>query len=676
MSNKPGAIFGEVAPKYWERGFSAIPVKAGTKKPAIAKWNGFNANLPSNERQSQWLRDFPSAGIGLCLGAKLPKGLRIAAIDIDDDRLIKMVVETIGGAPCAKRGAKGLTIFVAADLELKSSKASPPNSKPRVEFFITTGFVVLPPSVHPDTRAPYEWVGESLLDVDFDDLPHLTIKKAALITSIARNKHTEVILGGEGTHDAMLKLTASGLHNYADDDNLIAILSALLPDGYKGNTLDELPEMLLSAREKVLGGGRRSYDPGDDGPLPLGCHSDGRFVIRDRIMNRIEGYTAQNLASEAGLLGLASLDFWGKQFPRCKQGGEITGIKSKIAADAVMEACRSEGPFNLSRVHGRGVWREGDKIIVNLGDPIPDGLKDHYVCFDSLPNLDGEVPHGGDILDVLRNFNWKRDEDAHLLLGWLKIAPVCGALDWRPHIFLTGQKNTGKTTLVRGISGILDPLVVTLDGQSTEAGIRQKLGPDSLPVVLDEFESDGNRSRMKAVIKLARSASSAEGAVARGTPEGRVLEFNIKTTFLFAAINPIPGSAADASRLVVIELEPHDGEQKVREDIERGISWMRESGPAWCRKAIDDLPDVLKTIQKLQKFMPPVDSRHAMNMAILLSAAWVAINGRVPTDDEAKAWLSENGSLVQHHSEAHEENDEIACLNHLLGWEAREGTIG
>ena len=34
MSNKPGAIFGEVALKYWERDLSAIPVKAGTKKPA------------------------------------------------------------------------------------------------------------------------------------------------------------------------------------------------------------------------------------------------------------------------------------------------------------------------------------------------------------------------------------------------------------------------------------------------------------------------------------------------------------------------------------------------------------------------------------------------------------------------------------------------------------------
>jgi hypothetical protein len=672
--------FTEHAPKYWERGLSVIPVKPNSKQPAIKKWSGFNMNLPSLQNQQDWLKNLSSAGVGLCTGAKIVNGFRIAAIDIDDERLVPMVIATIGGAPCAKRGAKGLTIFVLADAEIKSAKCSPPGVKPRVELFTTTGFVVLPPSVHPDTKAPYEWDGEPLDEINFGKLPKLNPEKAAIISHIARSKHTEGVLSGDGTHDAMLRLSASGLHNYSDDDHLNEILSSLLPEGYNGNTRDELPEMLRSARSKDLGSSDGTnvvdFDPGKHGPLPLGCLPDGRFAIRDRLTSRIAGFTAQTLSNEAGLLGLASMGFWGEQFPKYSKNGDLIGIKANIAANSILEACRAKGPFDLSRVHGRGVWRERDKIVVNLGDPIPDGLEDHYVCFSPLPNLGGEPPDGGDILDVLSIFNWKKDEDVHLVLGWLKIAPICGALEWRPHLFLTGPKNTGKTTLVRGISGLLNPLVVSLDGQSTEAGIRQKLGPDSLPVVLDEFESDGNRARMKNVIRLARSASSAEGAVARGTPEGRVLEFNIRTTFLFAAINPIPGSAADASRLVVTELLPHGGEKKARSDIERGISWMQESGPAWCRKAIVDLPCVLETITQLQKFMPPIDSRHALNMAILLSGAWVALKGKVPTDNEAKEWLTMNDSIIIHHSEAHEENDAVACLNHLVGSDTREGTIG
>lgn len=676
MSNSSELVFRVHARDYWELGLSVIPVRPGSKIPAIKKWSGYNVNLPSTERQHEWLQQHPNSGIGLCTGSILPNGKRIAAIDIDDDLLVNCVTAVIGNATCAKRGAKGVTIFVAADKNLKSSKAGLPGGPPRVEFFVTTGFVVLPPSIHPETKAPYDWIEKSLIEINLDDLPSLTLEKAALITAIAKSEHTETIISGVGTHDAMLRLTASGIHQYADDNQLITILSALLPEGYEGNTIKELPEMLKGARTKGLGSGTIIYDPGKTGPMPLGCLPDGRFVIRDRITNRIAGFSAQTLANEAGLLGLSSMDFWAEQFPRFSRSGSLIGIQAKIAANSIMEACRAEGPFDLSRVHGRGVWRERDKIIVNLGDPIPEGLQDHYVCFSPLPDFGGEPPHGGDVLDVLHHFNWKNDQDAHLLLGWLQIAPVCGALEWRPHLFITGPKNTGKTTLIRGMSGLLNPLVVSLDGQSTEAGIRQKLGADSLPVILDEFESDGNRARMKSVIKLARSASSAEGAVARGTPEGRVLEFNIRTTFLFAAINPIPGSAADASRLVVTELFPHEGDKKIRADIETGVSWMRELGPAWCRKTIIDLPIVLKTTVQLQRLMPPIDSRHAQNMAILLSGAWVALKGRVPTDEEAEDWLAKNDPLIQHHSEAHEEDDAIACLNHLLGSNTGEGTIG
>ena len=58
--------------------------------------------------------------------------------------------------------------------------------------------------------------------------------------------------------------------------------------------------------------------------------------------------------------------------------------------------------------------------------------------------------------------------------------------------------------------------------------------------MLDEFESDQNLHRMKQVIKLIRSSSSGNLAIARGTPEGKALEFTIRASFLLAAINSMP----------------------------------------------------------------------------------------------------------------------------------------
>ncbi|QZN98897.1 hypothetical protein [Chenggangzhangella methanolivorans] len=83
------------------------------------------------------------------------------------------------------------------------------------------------------------------------------------------------------------------------------------------------------------------------------------------------------------------------------------------------------------------------------------------------------------------------------------------------------------------------PLAISADGQSSEAGIRQALGADSLPVLIDEFESDQDVRRLKGIIRLARSASSADDAmVFKGTPEGSAMRFTLSSAFFFSAINP------------------------------------------------------------------------------------------------------------------------------------------
>lgn len=681
-------IYGELAPKYFDRGLTVIPVQPGTKFN-VKGFKNMNCNFPGAEKQVTWMNSHPHCGIGLNPGNDLPDGTRMGAVDIDQPLVVNMVRAAIGKSPCVKRGRKGETIFVRFEKGMTSKSVRPKRSelgqkseddkdcKPWVEFFLTSGMVVLPPSVHPITKKPYEWIGTPLHEAEFEELPFLTKDTMDLICAIAKSEHTEFILGGEGTHIPMRSLTAQGLWKYASDDELLVILSALFPSGYKGDTIEELPVLLAGAREKRLGVRRSSdpYDPGDEGPIPLGHLPDGRFALRMPEANRVDAYSSQSLASETFLMGLASRDFWIRRFPKFNLSGAVTRIDAIAAADAIMQGCREKGPFDPIRVRGCGVWLEKEQVVVNLGGELPQNLENHYVCFYPLPALNGEPPTGKAVLEILQYFNWSRAGDALLLLGWLKLAPVSGALRWRPHLFITGSKNTGKTTLVRGVEGLLEPLVIVLDGTSTEAGIRQTLDADSLPVVLDEFESDHNPKRMQAVIKLARSASSTQGAVARGTPEGKAVMFAIRTTFLFAAINPMPGTAADASRLVTLELLPHDGDQDVRANIELGLSQMNTSTGSWCQQAIDDLPNVLTAIDLFRQAMPAIDSRHALNMATLLAGAFVALEGRAPNQDDAAQWVEQNAELIEHHAEAHEEDDALACLNHLLGSSAGKHPI-
>lgn len=46
---------------------------------------------------------------------------------------------------------------------------------------------VLPPTIHPKTGKPYEWIGKPLLECDLDDLPDITLEKFQIMQAIFEN---------------------------------------------------------------------------------------------------------------------------------------------------------------------------------------------------------------------------------------------------------------------------------------------------------------------------------------------------------------------------------------------------------------------------------------------------------------------------------------------------------
>lgn len=63
---------------------------------------------------------------------------------------------------------------------------------------------------------------------------------------------------------------------------------------------------------------------------------------------------------------------------------------------------------------------------------------------------------------------------------------LCGALKWRPRIWLTSGTGSGKSTIQNDfVSFLMNGISVYAQGNSTEAGIRQHLKSDALPVLFD-----------------------------------------------------------------------------------------------------------------------------------------------------------------------------------------------
>ena len=492
----------------------------------------------------------------------------------------------------------------------------------------------------------------------------------ALLKTVFTSPNIPVLFGGQGTHDAALRTVNELLPHTKDEERIAAIVRAALPEDYAGNTLAEIPEMVRSGIEigMHVRGGSSQYDPGKEGPKPLGSLANGNFVFYDQLRKILITEPSSRLLTEGALFNMAPRSFWMSRYPKFRDG-QVIGVDSKTAGDVLMQACRRRGGFDPSWVRGRGVYLDANRnVVVNWGQTVPNDAKYIYVCHLPLevtvdPTISAD-PHK--ILEFFKLFNWEAPSAAYLLLGWTVTAVICGVLDWRPHVFISGAKNTGKTTLVRALRKLLESVAIVLDGQSTEAGIRQKVGPDSRPVILDEFESDQNVGRMKQVTKLVRSASSADYVIARGTPEGRALEFCIRSSFLLAAINPFTVTAADRSRIVILPLTRHANDKSVAARISQMDDSFEGLSGSWCNLVIANIPAILKSIRTVNRVFPPCESRHALNMSILLGAAWACLHESEITEAEAEDLIDEHRALINELAEAHDEDDSVDCLNALL----------
>lgn len=90
----------------------------------------------------------------------------------------------------------------------------------------------------------------SLLDTAPSNLPILDQKKLALLQLVVGSEHAPAIATGKNTHEPGLRFTAQLVRHGCDDDAIINIFRALLPENYEGNSLDEIGGWIESTRKK------------------------------------------------------------------------------------------------------------------------------------------------------------------------------------------------------------------------------------------------------------------------------------------------------------------------------------------------------------------------------------------------------------------------------------------
>ena len=265
-------------------------------------------------------------------------------------------------------------------------------------------------------------------------------------------------------------------------------------------------------------------------------------------------------------------------WPRFTAKGSIDTFRTELVAEALYSAA---GPLPLfsaaNHVRGRGAWTTSrGELVYHSGDALwrraagkRGGLeetlpglsgKTFYELLPAIPPPWPEVIEPEDnparaVLIALRSWHWERPEvDPVLMLGWIGAAMLSGALEWRPNLYVTGDKATGKSAMLDFVKAVLgDGLIKSADASA--AGVTQKLRHDALPVALDELEAEADGRATNAILKLAKIASSGDGKL-RGGADHSGVEFTVRSCFLFSSINPPALRPEDVSRMAILRLRP------------------------------------------------------------------------------------------------------------------------
>ena len=395
---------------------------------------------------------------------------------------------------------------------------------------------------------------------------------------------------------------------------------------------------------------------------------------------------ARSAHTATHLIALAPLAHWETLYP------SRTGVNWAAVASDLYERSIAAGLFSPERIRGRGAWWDGGRPLLHLGDRLvtPDG--DHPITapfrssfvYQHMPRLDGPgdvapltAVEAAPIVAIANRFRWDVPASGTLLFGWVVLAPICGALPWRPHLWLIGGAGSGKSAILdRYITPLLGDFALLVSGSTTEAGLRQTIGSDAVPVVFDEAESNekGDQQRMQGILALARVASSESGAaMLKGSPSGEVSRYRVRSMFLLSSIATALKQGADQGRFAQLSLRsPSDIAKQEREAhwaaLDRDLG--RQITPELGRRLITRTTGLIPMIRQAAAVFSRAAARHFDSQRLgdqygtLLAGAWSLLSDVAPTQAEAELCIASHD--WESYGQGTEQGDEQRCLQTIL----------
>jgi len=389
--------------------------------------------------------------------------------------------------------------------------------------------------------------------------------------------------------------------------------------------------------------------------------------------------------SKQNLMLLAPLNWWEEHYPTGK--GSRSAFDVDAASQFLMNYSFRVGIFSEERIRGRGAWMDDGRTVLHSGTHlIVDGvrtelstLKTRFIYEQGQPmNMDIGQPlpasETSQLVDMLQLINWERGVNAYLLAGWCVIAPVCGALPWRPHIWVTGAAGTGKSWVFKNVvRRLLGETGLAVQGKTTEPGVRAMLMHDALPVMFDEAEGEDQaaQARMQAVLELMRGASTEGGVIGQGSQGGGGAKtFRIRSMFAFASIGVQVKQQADRTRVTMLGIKRRTGDDRkiIWEELQARYARLitDEFVSGLQARTISMLPVILANADVFNKAAVAVlgEQRHGDQLGAMIAGAYSLRKDGLVTYDDALKFISVMDWSEERALDA--SRDEYRLLNRIM----------
>lgn len=418
-------------------------------------------------------------------------------------------------------------------------------------------------------------------------------------------------------------------------------------------------------------------------PFRILGHNEGTYYFLPARGGQIVELSATGLANIANLFRLAMADYWKTQWGTGAKG-EGFGAIARYAASALIDQSERVGIFKPKYIRGVGAWMDNGRPVIHRGSTLlidgeiisPRDYKSRFVypvreaTYPDLPEPLSSK-EAVKLREICGKISWESKLSGELLAGWIVIAPVCGALNWRSHIWVEGQSETGKSTVLGQIVEPMMPgIAVRYDGGTTEAAIRQEMGVDALPIIYDEAEPENMKDRMimEGLLLLARKSSTG-AKIAKGSAGGKADSYVMRSAFCFAGINPAIKQRADESRIsrLVIKKATFEGADEFFRELKKQIreTLTKDYALRMIARTISNLPTLLANIDTFADACADVlgSRRAADQIAPMLAGLYLLTSTKRIDYDAAHAWIQNHDWTL--HTAVAEQSDPERLIMHI-----------